>query len=232
MSGHSEIVSKFWQQWLEHQDSLYQCCLKLMNWNHTEAEEALHEAMVKASEKVREYTTNIANLKAWLHQMTRNHCIDIIRKRSKSATGVESIEWVGDEEDIGTVTPVKTPEQALETDEKYIEIRGAIASLPERLRSTFILHFYEELKHPEIAEIQGISYDNVCKRISLARKMLKEKLSGHFIGEEGKVDRLALAGTEKPTPQKKKRLKPQVSDLCEEKTTTGTEAPKCVWVVV
>lgn len=71
-----------------------------------------------------------------MYQVTRNHCIDIIRKRSKKATAIESIEWVGDGEDLGTVTPTKTPEQALETDEGYTKIHDAIASLPEGLRET------------------------------------------------------------------------------------------------
>ncbi|MBC6424070.1 MAG: sigma-70 family RNA polymerase sigma factor [Hormoscilla sp. SP12CHS1] len=111
--------------------------------------------MVKASQKVQKYASKIANLKAWMYQVTRNHCIDIIRKRSKKATAIESIEWVGDGEDLGTVTPTKTPEQALETDEGYTKIHDAIASLPEGLRETYILHFYGELTYTDIAQQQG-----------------------------------------------------------------------------
>ena len=63
-------------------------------------------------------------------------------------------------------------------------IRRAIGNLPPRLRETFILHFYEDLSYPEIAQRQEISYQNVCKRISQARKILQEELRGYFIGEE------------------------------------------------
>jgi len=39
-------------------------------------------------------------------------------------------------------------------------------------------HCARELSsHTEIAETQGITYDNICKGISLARKQLKERLS-------------------------------------------------------
>ncbi|NET07367.1 MAG: sigma-70 family RNA polymerase sigma factor [Merismopedia sp. SIO2A8] len=62
-----------------------------------------------------------------------------------------------------------------------------IASLPERLRNSFRLHFYQQLSHTEIAEAQGITYDNVCKRISLARKELKESLRSYFQGTDGEV---------------------------------------------
>ncbi|NES73787.1 MAG: sigma-70 family RNA polymerase sigma factor, partial [Okeania sp. SIO2D1] len=117
----------------------------------------------------------------------RNFCIDLIRKRSCAAVGIESIEWVGNTEEIITTGTVECPESVLEREERSAEIRRAIAELPERLRETFVLHLYQELAYQEIAQKQGISYDNVCKRISQARKILKQKLSGYFIGQEGEV---------------------------------------------
>jgi RNA polymerase sigma-70 factor (ECF subfamily) len=64
-------------------------------------------------------------------------------------------------------------------------IRRAIDNLPTRLRETFILHYREELSYQEIAQRQEISYHNVCKRISQARKILRLELRGYFIEEEG-----------------------------------------------
>ncbi|NES85468.1 MAG: sigma-70 family RNA polymerase sigma factor [Moorea sp. SIO2B7] len=183
--GNSELTSVFWQQWTQYQDQLYRCCLKFMNSNPTDAEDALSQAMLKAWEKVQIYAGKIDNLKAWLFKLTSNLCIDIIRQRSRGAVGVESIEWVGDSEEIGIGSTVASPESCLEREEKSTEIRQAIANLPETLRDTFILHFYQELTHTEIAQRQGISYDNVCRRISRARKQLKEKLSGYFLGIDG-----------------------------------------------
>ncbi|NEP59511.1 MAG: sigma-70 family RNA polymerase sigma factor [Symploca sp. SIO2G7] len=185
--GNSGLTSVFWQQWTEYQDQLYRCCLKLMNSNPTDAEDALSQAMLKAWEKVQKYAGKIDNLKAWLFKLTSNLCIDIIRARSKGAVGVESIEWVGNTEEIGIGSTVASPEICLERQEKSTEIQQAIANLPETLRDTFILHFYQELTHTEIAQRQGISYYNVCRRIYRARKQLKEKLSSYFRGAEEDV---------------------------------------------
>jgi RNA polymerase sigma-70 factor (ECF subfamily) len=80
----------------------------------------------------------------------------------------------------------------METGEKRIVIRRAIDNLPTRLRETFILHFYRELSYPEIAQLQEISYQNVCKRISQARKILREELKGYFIGEDGTDTELSV----------------------------------------
>jgi len=98
---------------------------------------------------------------------------------------VECREKRGATDNVDTASAVDTPEKALEKAEKATVIEEAIASLPERLRDTFIKHFYQQRSHTEIAEMQGITYDNVCKRISLARKQLKEKLSSYFHGIDG-----------------------------------------------
>ena len=196
----ARTVSEFWQQWLEHRDVLYQCCLKMMNFNQTDAEDALSRACIKAWEKVQKFAGKIGSLKNWLFKLTSNLCIDIIRERSRGAWAVESIEWVADTEAISTAK-VEEPELALETEEKYNEIGRAIADLPQTLGDTFVLHFYQELTHKEIAERQGISYDNVCRRIYKARKQLKEKLSGYFRGTQQEVTATVSAGRKSPTPR-------------------------------
>ena len=59
-SGTEEIVSEFWQQWQEMRDQLCHCCLKYMNFNPTDAEDALSQAMFKAWEKVQKYAGKIS----------------------------------------------------------------------------------------------------------------------------------------------------------------------------
>jgi RNA polymerase sigma factor (sigma-70 family) len=141
--------------------------------------------MLKAWEKVQKYAGEITNFKAWVTTLTRNLCVDIYRERSRGANRVEDIEGYASGEEQGLVSFEKTPLSAMETDEKKIVIRRAINNLPTRLRETFILHFYQELSHQEIAQKQEISYQNVCKRISQARVILKQELRGYFIGEKG-----------------------------------------------
>lgn len=161
-----------------------------MGGNPTEAEDALSRAMLKASEKVQEYAGKITNYKGWLTRLTHNLCVDIHREHSRSASRVEDIEAIGEEQAL--VSSEDTPQILLETEEKYIEIRHAIENLPSRLGETFILHFYQELSYQEIAQQQEISYDNVCKRISQARKILREGLREYFIGEDGRDKDLSV----------------------------------------
>jgi RNA polymerase sigma-70 factor (ECF subfamily) len=179
-----EIGSIFWQQWQQYRDCLYRCCVKWMGENPIDAEDALSRAMLKAWEKVQKYAGEIANFKAWLMTLTRNLCVDIHRERSRGANRVEDIEIYASGEEQGLFAVENTPESAVENSERKMVIRRAIDNLPTRLRETFILHFYQELSYPEIAEQQDISYQNVCKRISQARKILQAELREYFIGEE------------------------------------------------
>jgi RNA polymerase sigma-70 factor (ECF subfamily) len=89
-----------------------------------------------------------------------------------------------------------TKETDLETNEKKIVISKAINNLPTRLRETFILHFYRELSYQEIAQQQNISYQNVCKRISQARAILREELRDYFIGSDETPTKLSEQNTE------------------------------------
>jgi RNA polymerase sigma factor (sigma-70 family) len=177
-----DIDSVFWQFWQQNQDYLYFCCIKWMGGNYIEAEDALSRAMLKAWEKVKKYTGEILNIKAWLTRLTHNLCIDIHRERSRDANRVENIEVIPEEKRLLFWDDMT--ESALETEEKKIVIRKAIDNLPNRLRETFILYFDQELSYQEIVQQQNISYQNVCKRISHARAILREELRGYFIDSD------------------------------------------------
>lgn len=172
----------FWELFQPCRDYLFRCCLKWTNGNLTEAEDLLSQAMLKSFEKAQKYAETIENFKSWLTTLTRNFWLDITRR--PCANKVEDIEVYAEREEVGRVSVGDTPESALEEEEKNRVIRAAIDELPTKMRETYHLHFYEDLSHQEIVERQGISYPNTCKRISEARKILREELRGYFIEEE------------------------------------------------
>jgi RNA polymerase sigma-70 factor (ECF subfamily) len=90
----------FWQEWQQHQEYLYFCCLKLMGNNKAEAEEALSEAMLKAREAYLSPVVPIKNFKAWLATLTCNLCKDILKKRDRLVFGMEEDLWVSQEETL------------------------------------------------------------------------------------------------------------------------------------
>ena len=142
----------FWLLWQQYQDHLYRCCLKWMNGNRTEAEDALSRAKLKAWEKMQKLAQKIVNLKAWLTRLTNNFCIDIYWERVRGAHRVENIEAIVSGEEIGGIFQSDSFLCALEKNAKKSVISCAINQLPARLRETFMLHFDRELSDPEIAQ--------------------------------------------------------------------------------
>jgi len=172
----------FWPLWQQQQDYLYHCCVKWTG-NVADAEDALSRAMLKAWDKISNSPVEIKNLKAWLSKLTYNTCVDIHREHHRHGRQVENLDTIGfAEQEIASQeeTPVLVATQ--QELENFFCV--AIDELPIRLQETFILHFQEELSYQEIAEKLNISYDNVRKRISQARTILKQRYHQDFLGEE------------------------------------------------
>lgn len=181
--GSSEELEKgFWQQWQQYQDYLHRCCIKWMGGNPTDAEDALSRAMLKAWEKVRNGADVITNFRAWLTTLTRNLCIDMHRERNRGAYRMESLEAIAEREKEELVSVYDTPGCAALQGELETQIHRAIEDLPERLHSPFFLHFILEKSYQDIAQQLAISYDNVRKRISQARAILRKQLNGYLGG--------------------------------------------------
>lgn len=194
-SDHSSDTStNFWQQWEQHRDYLYRCCLKWMDGNATNAEEVLSRAMLKAFEKSQDSTAVITNFKAWLTRLTYNLCMDINRENKRLGDLVESLEVIIEKGEEGLVSLSHSPESVALRCELAIIIHRTIEDLPPRLREPFILHFIEEKSYLEIAKKLGISYKNLCKRISQAREILQKRLTRYLSG----LDNSLLNSSESP----------------------------------
>jgi RNA polymerase sigma-70 factor (ECF subfamily) len=97
---------------------------------------------------------------------------------------VESLEIIFEKGDDGLVSSSNSPESwALEC-ELGIIIHRVIEDLPPRLREPFVLYFIEEKSYQDIAQELGISYDNLCKRISQARGIVQKRLTRYLSGLE------------------------------------------------
>lgn len=84
------------------------------------------------------------------------------------------------------------------------------------MRETFILHCESELSYPDIAEQLGISYDNVRKRISQARAILRQRFNKNF-GEDGTDSDLSNPQLRVPTQSAKGK---KSKNIVEKKTVT------------
>lgn len=169
----------FWPLWMPYQDYLYCRCLNWMDSNIAQAEDALSQATLKAWHKLPAHAHKITNLKAWLTRFTHNFCVDIHRKQGRRAVGIDNFEEIAGQLE-SSQDFVESPESSILRSELDMTIRDAISALPTRLRSPFVMRFQQEMSYLNIAQKLGISIDNVYKRISQARAILKPQLSQYL----------------------------------------------------
>lgn len=103
------------------------------------------------------------SLKAYLYRIANNYIIDQLRKKRSEKIYLSEMKY-----------HTKAAQQrSIET---KISIDEAVNTLPEKLRTVFILSRYQGLKYLEIAEICSISIKTVEARMSKALKKIRNKI--------------------------------------------------------
>jgi len=69
-----------------------------------------------------------------------------------------------------------TPNESLEREEQIIQVKEALAEIPEELRTPLVLVEYEDMSQAEIAAALNCTPKAVENRLYRARKLLREKL--------------------------------------------------------
>ena len=82
------------------------------------------------------------------------------------------------------VTPEMIPDRSGDTVvDRDEELASAIMKLPHKLREVILLHYYQELKINEIADMLNISHSSVSGRLKRGREKLKNLLEGRELDE-------------------------------------------------
>ena len=168
------MAPNFWPLWIAQRDSLLRQCLKLMSGNMDDAQDALSEAMIKASVKFEDSMDEIRNHRAWLSRIAHNACIDLHRQNRRKADYHEETHSKEDNVLPGISRLEETsPEQHALTGETYTHLERALNDLPEKLRRPLLMRCVQDQTYDEIAKSLGLSNCAVRKRVQLARDHLK-----------------------------------------------------------
>lgn len=128
-----------------------------------EAEDAVQDCFTELWERMSKGRI-VSDLKSYLYSMTRNHCIDRLKKESVIDSNVTPMDLADEISD----------EECEERSSIEARLWTAIDSLPERCREALLLCKRDGLKYEEIAKRQGVSVNTVKNQISKALKALKE----------------------------------------------------------
>lgn len=119
--------------------------------------------------------------KPWLYAIATNQAIDASRKRKRRQTISLENEWDSGESSAkaGSLRDVlesnnEKPDSLIMMDEKKVQVRKAIDTLPENLRQVLLLAYFHEFKYQEISEVLEIPLGTVKSRLHAALEKFQQ----------------------------------------------------------
>ena len=169
----AEIVERY-------SGTIYNLALRLMN-EPQEAEDVLQETFISAFRALDRFESR-SRLSTWLYRIAYNAALMRLRKRRVSTVSLDE-PW---EMEDGELLPrqlvdwTALPDELLLSKEFRGKLDAALVSLPESLRSVFVLRDIEGLSTAETAEALGLTETNAKVRLHRARLALRERLTGYL----------------------------------------------------
>ena len=142
-----------------HTRALYSLALRLLDSRSADAEDVIQETWLRAMSSIHAFAWQ-SSLRTWLCGFVVNCAREVIRRR--------------------TPTVEAGPESAASqtAGEEVIDVRRAIALLPEGYRTVIVLHDVQGFAHTEIAEILGIDPGTSKSQLFNARRAMRSLMQG------------------------------------------------------
>jgi len=141
-----------------HRDRLWAVALRTLG-DREEAADALQDALVSAYRRAGSYRGEAA-VTTWLHRVVVNACLDRVRRRAARPTVA-----------LPEQEPADTHDQHAST-ETALDVRAALAQLPEHQRLALVLVDMHGLPVSEAAQVLGVAEGTVKSRCARGRAAL------------------------------------------------------------
>src|SRR5262245_21736224 len=142
-----------------HTRALYSLALRLLDGRAADAEDVIQETWLRAMSSIPGFAWQ-SSLRTWLCGFVVNCAREAIRRRTS------------------TVEPQPEPTASSPSSDSAIDVRRAIALLPERYRTVIVLHDVQGFAHTEIAEILGIDPGTSKSQLFNARRAMRSLMQG------------------------------------------------------
>lgn len=146
-------------------NQLFRLALRI-TLSREEAEDIVQDTMIKVWDKRYEWS-NIVSIEAYSLRICRNLSLDRLKKRDNQNDSLE-------EEQLDTVH-TSTPQDRLIDQDRLRVVKEIVDSLPEKQRSCMQLRDFEGKQYKEIADILGITEEQVKVNIFRARQAVKQR---------------------------------------------------------
>ena len=148
-------------------DKTYRFALRILN-DPVKAEDVMQDLLVKCWKHEKELM-DMENPAAWMMRVTRNLCIDTIRKVKRKNTF--------DLDHAATLTEQDpTPGQSTVVSDLMEKLKAILNTFPEKQKMVFHLREIEGLAYKEISDVLELSLDEVKVTLHRARKKMQKQL--------------------------------------------------------
>lgn len=142
---------------------LYGLCLHLCT-NRTDAEDLYQETWLKVMKNLDKFDS-VREFEPWLTKICVNEYRNILRRLRRSPFYER---FDSSEEKELLLSSVKAEER-----KDYTDLYEAIRTLPEKLRVTIVLYYFEDMDIRSTSRVLGIPEGTVKSRLNQAKKRLK-----------------------------------------------------------
>lgn len=140
--------------------------------DESDAEDVAQETFIRVYQHSKNFDQT-QRFSTWLYTIATNLVKDRFRYRTSrpqvSLDALSANEVIRDES-------VTTPAETMQTEERAIVVRKAVAELPDELRTPLILSEYQGLSHAEIGQVLSCSAKAIETRLYRARQKLRSAL--------------------------------------------------------
>ena len=150
--------------------------------NRESAEDVFQSSFLQVYSKSDQFDSS-KKFKPWLYTVATNQAIDYQRRNHRKTTISLDASYGGDDdESTGSLQDIlesaeKDPSFSMDSAEQVQRIHAAVDELPDILKETVNLVYFEDLKYKDAADILQIPVGTVKSRLHAAMKKLAEKLT-------------------------------------------------------
>ena len=165
----------------KYKTPLYNLCFKL-TLNRSDADDLFQDTWLKAGKSL----SNVDNryFKQWLFTVCINQYKDNYRKEKRRKDVFYDLYDSSEQKEfvLENTNYSLSAEEEYQSKKDYSIIIQHINMLPSKLKIPMVLHYFQQMKYSEIAQVLKIPEGTVKSRLNAAKKKLKKELNGVLNG--------------------------------------------------